>query len=152
MFLYELQHDKTSKMTCVSSEDSDQPGHPPNLIRVFTVRMKKAWVLSYLLIAQRRLWSDWAVGQADLSSLGAHTILLVLSCGSSYFDSREHEWFKKDLPAYLFPTPTDHDASIIDVDVVREVCDVSYLNVSSILFSTTECQYQMSTFWMMSYN
>ena len=46
-----------------------------------------------------------------------------------YFVCREHEWFKKDLPAYLFPTPTDHDASIIDVDVVREVCDVSYLYI-----------------------
>ena len=42
------------------SEDSDQPGHPPSLTRVFAVRMKKAWVLSYPLSAQRRLWSDWA--------------------------------------------------------------------------------------------
>ena len=43
---------------CAPSEDSDQPGHPPSLIRVFAVRMKKAWVLSYLLSAQWRLWSD----------------------------------------------------------------------------------------------
>ena len=28
---FELQHDKTNKMTCVPSEDSDQPGHPPSL-------------------------------------------------------------------------------------------------------------------------
>ena len=34
----ELPHDKTNKMICVSSEDSDQPGHLPSLIRVFTVR------------------------------------------------------------------------------------------------------------------
>ena len=33
----------------------DQPRHPPSLIRVFAVRMKKAWVLSYPLSAQRRL-------------------------------------------------------------------------------------------------
>ena len=33
------------------SEDSDQPGHPPGLIRVFTVRMKKDWILSYPLSA-----------------------------------------------------------------------------------------------------
>ena len=32
---------------CAPSEDSDQPGHPPSLIRVFAFRMKKAWVLSY---------------------------------------------------------------------------------------------------------
>ena len=31
----EPQHDKSNKMTCAPSEDSDQPGHPPNLIRVF---------------------------------------------------------------------------------------------------------------------
>ena len=50
------------------SEDSDQPWHPPSLIRVFTVHMKKPWVLSYPLRAQQRLgcpgWSE--------SLLGAH--------------------------------------------------------------------------------
>ena len=45
---------------CAPNEDSDQPWHPPSLIRVFTVRMKKTWVLSYPFSAQRRLWSDWA--------------------------------------------------------------------------------------------
>ena len=34
--------------------------------------MKKAWVLSYPLSAQRRLWSDWADAQADLSLRWAH--------------------------------------------------------------------------------
>ena len=33
----ELPHHKTNKMICVPSEDSDQPGHPPSLIRVFAV-------------------------------------------------------------------------------------------------------------------
>ena len=41
---------------------ASRQNHPPSLIRVFTVRMKKAWVLSYPLSAQRRLWSDWADG------------------------------------------------------------------------------------------
>ena len=58
---------------CAPSEDSDQPGHSPSLIRVFAVRMKKAWVLSYPLSAQRRLWSDWADAQADLSLRWAHS-------------------------------------------------------------------------------
>ena len=35
---FEPPYDKTSKMTFVPSEDSDQPGHPPSLIRVFAVR------------------------------------------------------------------------------------------------------------------
>ena len=45
----ELAHDKTNKKACAPSEDSDQPGHPPSLIRVLAVRMKKAQVLSYPL-------------------------------------------------------------------------------------------------------
>ena len=57
----------------VPSEDSDQPGYPPSLIRVFAVRMKKPWVLSYPLSAQRRLWSDWADAQADLSLRWVHS-------------------------------------------------------------------------------
>ena len=63
------RHDKTNKMACPSSEDSDQP----SLIRVFAVRMKKALVLSYCLSAQRTLRSDWADAQADLSLRWAHT-------------------------------------------------------------------------------
>ena len=55
---YEPRHEKT---------------HPPSLIRVFAVRMKKAWVLSYPLSAQRRLRSDWADAQADLSLRWAHS-------------------------------------------------------------------------------
>ena len=47
--------------------------HPPNLIRVFAVRIKKAWVISYPLSAQRRLWSDWADAQAELSLRWVHT-------------------------------------------------------------------------------
>ena len=69
---YEPPHDKTNKMICAPSEDSDQPGHPPSLIRVFTVRMKKHWVLSYPMSALRRLWSDWADAQAVLSLCWAH--------------------------------------------------------------------------------
>ena len=34
----EPKHDKTSKMTCAPSEDTDQPRQPPCLIRVFAVR------------------------------------------------------------------------------------------------------------------
>ena len=81
----EPPHDKTNKMVCAPSKDSDQPGHPPSLIRVFAVHMKDHWVLSYQLIERTgktliRLggcpgWSE--------SSLGAQTILFVLSRGGS---------------------------------------------------------------------
>ena len=33
---------KSNKMTCAPSKDSYQAGHPPRLIRVFTVRMTLA--------------------------------------------------------------------------------------------------------------
>ena len=46
ILLSEPAHDKTNKMACGPSKDSDQPGHLPNLIRVFAVCMKKAWVLA----------------------------------------------------------------------------------------------------------
>ena len=56
---------------CAPREGSDQPGIHP-VWSVFAVHMKKAWVLSYQLSAQRRLWSDWADAQADLSFRWAH--------------------------------------------------------------------------------
>ena len=62
----EPPHDKTNKMTCAPSEDSDQSVHLLSLIRVFSVRKKQHWVLGYPRSAQRRLirlgrcpdWSD----------------------------------------------------------------------------------------------
>ena len=36
LFVIEV-YDKTNKMTCALSEDSDQPGRPPSLIRLFAV-------------------------------------------------------------------------------------------------------------------
>ena len=50
----EPRHDKTNKVACAPSEDSDQPGHLPSLIRVFAVQLKKAKILSYPLSAERR--------------------------------------------------------------------------------------------------
>ena len=58
---------------CAPSEDSDQPGHPPSLIRVFAVCMKKPLALSYPMSSQRKLWSDWADAQADPSLRWAHS-------------------------------------------------------------------------------
>lgn len=37
---------------------------------------------------------------------------------------RKHEWFVKELPAYLFPSPVEQDTSVIDTDAVAEVCEV----------------------------
>ena len=36
--IHEPRHDKTNQPACAPGEASDQPGHPPSLIRVFAVR------------------------------------------------------------------------------------------------------------------
>ena len=92
-------------MACAPSEDSNQPGHSPSLIIVFTVRMKKHWVLSYPLSAQQRLRSAWASPKSDqrlcmkkhLIRLGTHVILLVLSCAGS--DVRCTKWSCNSSPS-----------------------------------------------------
>ena len=48
--VYEPRHDKTNKMAVCPAKTQISLG-----IRVFAVRMKKHWVLSYALSAQRRL-------------------------------------------------------------------------------------------------
>ena len=81
---------------CASSEDSDQPGHPPSLFRGFAVRLKKAWVLSYLLSAQRRLvrlgdcpgWSE--------SSLGAQSYCWLCH-EAAHFTSKHKSRHNKQL-------------------------------------------------------
>ena len=72
---------------CAPSKDSDQPGHPPSLIKVFAVLMKKPWVLSYPMSAQRRLWSDWA-------DAGHTHILLVLHVAAQLWKTKCHILFK----------------------------------------------------------
>ena len=57
---------------CAPSEDSDQPGHPPSLIRVFAVRSMCSQGSKLSSCGQRRLWSDWADAQAKLSLRWAH--------------------------------------------------------------------------------
>ena len=38
--------------------------------------------------------------------------------------NRTHDWFKTDLPEYLFPPGGDVDASIVDTEAIHEVCEV----------------------------
>ena len=52
---------------CVPSEDSDQPGHLPSLIRVFAVHSMGSSGPKLSSCGQWRLWSDWVNAQADLS-------------------------------------------------------------------------------------
>jgi len=38
-------------------------------------------------------------------------------------DVINHDWFKKDLPAYLFPPVSEQEASIVDMEAVKDLCD-----------------------------
>ena len=67
----ERAHDKPTKWHVCPAKTQISLGICP-VWSVFAVRMKKAWVLSYPLSAQRRLWSDWADAQADLRLRWAH--------------------------------------------------------------------------------
>ena len=72
-----LKFSKTSKInkdTLSQCMTKRTEWHSPSLIRVFSVLIKKAWVLSYQLSAQQRRWSDWADAQADLSLRWAHML------------------------------------------------------------------------------
>ena len=59
---------------CAPSEDSDQPGHPPSLIRIFATRMKKAWSLAthwahsedYIRLGGCPGWSESSLGAQSL--------------------------------------------------------------------------------------
>ena len=79
---------------CAPSEDSDQPRHPPSLIRVFAVRMKKAWVLSYPLRASEDSDQNRRMPRLIWVFAGRTVTLLVLSCRGSYTNylSSMHAW------------------------------------------------------------
>ena len=48
---------------------------------------------------------------------------------------REHDWFKINLPEYLFPKPSNENLSIIDIDAVLEICEV-FKNKSHFIFES----------------
>ena len=77
---YEPPHDKTNRISCAPSKDSDQSGHPPSLFRAFAVSMKKA-------VSLATYWAH-SIGSDQTGRLwvfaGRTVILLVLSLGSSY--------------------------------------------------------------------
>ena len=81
-------------MTLEPSEDSDQPGHPPSLIRVFVVRMKEPLGPYYSLSAQRRLRSDWSIAQADLSLRWAHRSFCWFCYDVAHFFTPDGGYFR----------------------------------------------------------
>ena len=71
------------------SDDSDQPGYPPSLIRVFAVRSMGSWGPNVSSCGLRRLWSDWADAQADLCLRWAHMPFCLLCHAAAHIMLRE---------------------------------------------------------------
>ena len=69
---------------------------------VFTVCMKKDWIFSYPMNAQRSLWSDWADAQADLSLRWAHMPFCWFchEAAQLYSDDCGHWRWHKNLSAH----------------------------------------------------
>ena len=75
---------------CAPSEVSDQPGHPPILIWVFAVRMKKHWTLSYPLSVSEDSDQTGRMPRLIWVFAGRIVTLLVLSWGGSFAVFRCH--------------------------------------------------------------
>ena len=91
-------HDKTNKMACAPSEDSDQPGLPPSLIRVFAVcSMGNSKDPSFLHADSRDPDETGRMPRLIWVFPGRTVILLVLSWGGSdlYF------WGPNQNPSWL---------------------------------------------------
>ena len=69
---------------CAPSEDSDQPGHPPSLIRIFAVRMMKVWTLSYPLRDSEDSDQTGRMPRLIWVFAGRTLTLFDLSCRGSY--------------------------------------------------------------------
>lgn len=60
--------------------------------------------------------------KSPVKSLIKHMLQVDPMKRASVRDIRDHEWFKMDLPDYLFPQ-NNFDDSIVDVEAIREVCE-----------------------------
>ena len=80
----------------VWSEDTDQPGHLPSLIRVFAVSMKKAWVWS---VSMKKA-THWATSK-DSDKTGWMPRLIWVIPGCSHFVSVFFSWGSLVLCVYI---------------------------------------------------
>ena len=72
----EPAHHKTYNMTCAASEDSDQPVHPGNLIRVFTDHMCLLQPPANPKTDKRDPLLYWVDVQADLPLLVTQNLIV----------------------------------------------------------------------------
>ena len=122
--LYEPAHDKTNKMTCAPSKDSDQPWHLPSLIRVFAVHLKKHWVISYPLSTQRMLWSEWVDAQADLSLRWTHRSFCWFCHAAAHIEKDGKSSQNYHQMSHLMTKPTKWHAHSAKTQISLGICPV----------------------------
>ena len=91
--ILEPAHDKKYNKSCVTSEDSDQPVHPPRMARALVYPSSDNLQAVEGTCDLRRLWSDCADTQADLSLRWSHKSY----CSRYYFIS-----FRIILPLVVY--------------------------------------------------
>ena len=98
---------KTYLLRCAPSEYSDQPAHSRSLIRIFTGRIFNSQGCKVSSCEQRRLRSDCADAQADLSLRWAHTSDGTFSrfANHIYADIMNEDFYCLSMHAHIILCP-----------------------------------------------
>ncbi|XP_041331194.1 5'-AMP-activated protein kinase catalytic subunit alpha-1-like isoform X4 [Pyrgilauda ruficollis] len=59
----------------------------------------------------------------SVSSLLKHMLQVDPMKRATIRNIREHEWFKQDLPKYLFPEDPSYSSTMVDDEALKEVCE-----------------------------
>ncbi|XP_047657619.1 5'-AMP-activated protein kinase catalytic subunit alpha-2 isoform X3 [Tachysurus fulvidraco] len=71
----------------------------------------------------------------SVASLVMHMLQVDPLKRATIKDIREDEWFKQDLPDYLFPEDASYDSAAVDEEAVRDVCEKFECAESEVLSS-----------------
>lgn len=78
--------------------------------------------------------------------MGLYYICKVQVCNRGSFPflvPREDEWFKQDLPKYLFPEDASYSTTMIDEEALKEVCEKFECTEDEVL----NCLYRFVLTW-----
>ena len=128
----EPPHDKTNKMSVRPAKTQIRLGIRPIWSESSLSAWRKSWVLSYRLSAQRRLWSDWADAQADLSLRWTHSHFV------GFVMSRLLCWFRTSkslLQCHFLQSITESNTGYPPFLIYPQNIRHITINVTCVLFS-----------------
>lgn len=68
-------------------------------------------------------------------ALWVHIYIYVCIEILTLLSASEHDWFKQDLPGYLFPEDPSYDATVLDEEAIKEVCEKFECNEPEVVSS-----------------